>query len=172
MFREMRRKRQQLPREEAEAVLRRGSFGVLAVHGEDGYPYAVPLSYVYWNGKIYFHCAREGHKLDAIRRDGKVSFCVVDRDDVKPLEYTTYFCSAVVFGRARVLEDEGERRRALDALSARYTPGHEEERKREMESQLSRLEMVEITVEHITGKEAKELVKEREAHTSGEKADA
>ena len=60
MFREMRRKRQQLPREEAEAVLRRGSFGVLAVHGEDGYPYAVPLSYVYWNGKIYFHCAREG----------------------------------------------------------------------------------------------------------------
>ena len=78
MFPEMRRKRQQLSREEAEAVLTRGTSGVLAVAGADGYPYAVPLSYVYQNGKLWFHCAKSGHKLDAIRREDKASFCVID----------------------------------------------------------------------------------------------
>ena len=77
MFREMRRKLQQLSDEEAEAVLRRGKYGVLALSGDDGYPYAVPISYVYADGKLYFHCAMAGHKLDAMKRDDKASFCVV-----------------------------------------------------------------------------------------------
>ena len=69
MFRAMRRKRQQLSRAEAEAILERGTSGVLAVAGDDGYPYAVPLSYVYQDGKLWFHCANSGHKLDAVRRE-------------------------------------------------------------------------------------------------------
>ena len=89
MFREMRRGRQALPKEMCEAVLSRGSHGVLALAGDEGYPYAVPISYVYEGGKLYFHCARSGHKLDAIARCPKASFCVVDQDQVVPQEYTT-----------------------------------------------------------------------------------
>lgn len=78
MFREMRRKKQVIPLEESIAVLMCGTSGVLAVQGDNGYPYAVPISYAYYGTHIYFHCAKAGHKLDAIKRDNKVSFCVID----------------------------------------------------------------------------------------------
>ncbi len=159
MFREIRRREQALSREEAAAVLERGTSGVLAVAGDDGYPYAVPLSYVYTDSKLFFHCALTGHKLDAIRRSDKVSFCVIDQDEVVPQEYTSYFRSVIAFGRARVLDDEREKRAALEALAARYTPGDEAGRTRELESALSRVCMVELTVEHLSGKEAKELAR-------------
>ena len=80
MFRDMRRKNQLLPPEEAESILRQGTSGVLSLLGDGGYPYGVPLSYVYHNGRLYFHCAKAGHKLDAIRREGKCSFCVIAQD--------------------------------------------------------------------------------------------
>ena len=97
MFRDMRRKNQLLPQEEAEAMLRQGTSGVLSLLGDGGYPYGVPLSYVYHNGKLYFHCAKAGHKLDAIRREGKCSFCVIDQDQVVAEKYTTstVVCSSV-----------------------------------------------------------------------------
>mgnify|MGYP002565222328 CR=1 FL=1 len=109
MFREMRRKKQALSPEENVEVLQRGTAGVLAVSGDDGYPYAVPLSYIYEDGKIFFHCAKEGHKLDGIARSDKVSFCVIDQNEIRPEEYTTYFRSVIAFGRARILEDAAER---------------------------------------------------------------
>ena len=89
IFRPMRRKKQALSRQECEAVLKRGSSGVLALLGDGGYPYAVPLSYVYEDGRIYFHCARTGHKLDAIRKEEKASFCVIDQDRIVPEKFTT-----------------------------------------------------------------------------------
>ena len=88
-FRPMRRFRQQLSQEECRAILERGTSGVLAVAGDEGWPYAVPLSYVYREGKLIFHCATAGHKLDGLRRDGRASFCVIDQDQVVPQEYTT-----------------------------------------------------------------------------------
>ena len=91
MFREMRRKKQILTEEEAAEVLNRGTSGVLALAGDDDYPYAVPISYVYSDSKIYFHGAKSGHKIDAIKNYEKASFCVIDKDDVIPEEYTTYF---------------------------------------------------------------------------------
>ncbi len=98
MFREIRRKRQALSKEEISSVLYRGTSGVLALAGDDNYPYAVPISYVYDGEKIYFHCAKSGHKLDAIQRNEKVSFCVIDQDKIVPDEYTSYFrCSGQVF---------------------------------------------------------------------------
>ena len=164
MFREMRRKNQVLSHEECLAVLDRGTSGVLAVQGDNGYPYAVPLSYVYENGKLWFHYAREGHKLDAILRDPKVSFCVVDRDQVVPLEYTTYFRSVVLFGKARVLEDPTEIRAALEKLALRYAPEDSEaHREAILEKELPAVVMVEVTVEHLSGKEAIELVRSRHA---------
>ncbi len=160
MFREMRRKNQLLKDSESAQILKERTSGVLAVSGDGGYPYAVPLSYVYADGKIYFHCAKEGHKLDAIKRNGKVSFCVVDCDNVVPDEYTTYYRSVIVFGRARILSDE-EKRAPLEKLAAKYTPDDAEGRKKEIERFFERVCMVEIEIEHMTGKEAKELVSAR-----------
>ena len=153
MFREMRRGRQALPKEMCEAVLSRGSHGVLALAGDEGYPYAVPISYVYEGGKLYFHCARSGHKLDAIARCPKASFCVVDQDQVVPQEYTTYFRSVIAFGTIRVLADDG---------AVKYAPEDSPEgRARYIEKDWAPLCMLEMTVDHLTGKEAKELVRRR-----------
>lgn len=162
MFRQMRRKKQILTKEECELVLERGTSGVLAVQGDGGYPYAVPLSYVYTGGKIVFHCAKQGHKLDAIAQNDKVSFCVIDLDDIQPERYTTYFRSVIAFGRARVLEEEAEKRAAIEALAAKYTPDDPEGRKQEIEREYRALCVVAIEIDHLSGKEAIELVKKKE----------
>lgn len=161
MFRKMRRFRQELSREDSVAILERGTSGVLAVSGDDGYPYAVPLSYVFANGKIIFHAAKEGHKLDAIRRNEKVSFCVVDRDDVKPEEYTTHFASVIVFGRARIIEDDEMRLAAVRLLAEKYRPGYEKERDDAIKKELSNMCIVEISIEHMSGKQAIELARNK-----------
>lgn len=165
MFREMRRTRQALPPEEISAVLERGTSGVLALAGDDGYPYAVPISYVYDGERIYFHSARAGHKLDAVRREPKASFCVIDQDQIVPAEYTTYFRSVIAFGTARELEDPWEKRQALEALAAKYSPEQEAGRKEEIRAQFANVAMVELTVEHMTGKEAIELVRQKNSST-------
>lgn len=162
MFREMRRKKQVLPLEESIAILNDGTSGVLAVSGDDDYPYAVPLSYVYHDGKIFFHCAKTGHKLDAIVRNEKVSFCVIGQDKVIPHEYTTYFRSVIVFGKARVLDNDDEKRGALETLAARYSPDHEQGRLQEIDQQFKQVCLVELTIEHMTGKEAIELVRAKQ----------
>lgn len=163
MFREMRRSKQALSQEDCIRVLEKGTSGVLAVSGDDNYPYAVPLSYVYCDSKIYFHCAKAGHKLDAIARNSKVSFCVIDQDQIVPEKYTTYFRSAIAFGTARVLEDEAEKREALSVLSGKYTPDPDMEKGRllEVEEQLKHVCMIEIKIEHLSGKEAIELVQRK-----------
>lgn len=161
MFREMRRNKQVLTPEESIAVLENGTSGVLAVSGDGGYPYAVPLSYVYHDEKIFFHCAASGHKLDAIAGNPKVSFCVIGQDHVVPQEYTSYFRSVIVFGRARVIEDAAEKRAALEKLAAKYSPDHEQGRLREIDRFFSNVCMVEILIEHMSGKEARELANKK-----------
>lgn len=160
MFREMRRKLQQLPQEECERILREGKTAVLALAGDDGYPYAVPVNYVYDSGKIYFHCAKTGHKLDALRRCEKVSVCVVDRDDVAPERLATDYMSVVVFGRARILEDDEEIYRAVEVFGLKYNPDRDAVA-REIRRERDALCCVEITVDHMTGKEGKELARQR-----------
>ena len=159
MFKEMRRKNQQLSKSEAEEVLRRCSSGVLAVHGNDGYPYGVPLSYSYENGEVYFHCALEGHKLDAIRENEKVSFCVIDRDEVSPSEFTTVYRSVIVFGKAEIVSDEGERMQAFRSLIDKYSKGYEKEGEIEIKNTGKMAGIVKITIDHITGKAEKRLIK-------------
>ena len=160
MFREMRRKKQLLTPEESAAVLHRGTSGVLALAGDDGYPYAVPMSYVYDGAKLYFHCAKSGHKLDAIQRNCKASFCVIDQDQIVPEEYTSHFRSVIVFGAMRILEDDGEKRAAIEALALKYaTDNDAADRNRAIDREWTPLCMLELTIDHITGKEAIELVK-------------
>ena len=162
MFRAMRRKKQALSEQECAAILRRGTSGVLALEGDGGYPYAVPLSYVYDGNAILFHCAKSGHKLYAVRRNPKASFCVVDQDRVIPEAYTTYFRSVIVFGHVRVLEEEVEKRAAIEKLAHRYAPDDtEENRRKAIEREYAPLCMLELTIEYMTGKEAIELTRER-----------
>ena len=159
-MRAMRRSGQELPQEEAWALLKQGSSGVLAVLGDGDYPYAVPLSYVLYRGKIYFHCARTGHKIDAIARHEKASFCVIAQDQHLPEKFTTLFRSVIVFGRARVLTEPEEIRPILTALGEKYSPGVPG-LSEEVESSLHRVALIELTPEAVTGKEAVELTRER-----------
>ena len=158
-MREMRRAKQALTPEQCETVLKRNTSGVLAVTGDGGYPYAVPLSYVWQGGKLYFHWAVAGHKLDAVRADSRASFCVIDRDDVVPEEYTTYYRSVIVFGRIRVLDDPAEKRRYMEALALKYRPGFSgEEMAAEIDGSWDRFCIAELSAELVTGKQARELM--------------
>jgi uncharacterized protein len=158
MFRELKRKRQLLPGTESIAMLESCKSGVLAVLGDDDYPYAVPLSYAYEDGKLFFHCARSGHKLDAIQRSDKVSFCVIAADDVVQETFTTHFRSAIAFGRARILTEDAEKRHALRCLVEKYSPDYVEEGDLEIEQDWDRVCAVEVQIEHMTGKAAIEIV--------------
>ena len=155
MFRALRRKEQALPQTECEAILQRGETCVLALAGDDGYPYAVPVNYCYAEGKAYIHCAKEGHKLDAIRRDSKASLTVIDCAKVLPEEYSTHYRSVIAFGRMRILEDEGEMRRALSLFAAHLAPDESEEaRLREIDRWFPSVSVLEFTPEHSSGKQS------------------
>lgn len=162
MFREMRRKKQALSREETEAILYRGSSGVLALAGDEDYPYAVPISYVYDGEKLYFHCAKSGHKLDAIQRNRKASFCVIDQDQVVPEEYTTHFRSAIVFGKISIIQDERAKRAAIEKLALKYAPDDTAAgREKAIDREWLPLCMLEMSLDHMSGKEARELANNR-----------
>lgn len=157
MFREMRRNRQLLSMEDTKAVMERCTNGVLACLGDEDYPYAVPLSYVYFNGKIYFHSAKAGHKIDAIMKNPKVSFSVIDEDTIVSEKYTTYFRSVISFGKARIAEGD-ERLEAFKALVEKYSGDQPEEEKHKEINGCMQAYIIAIDVEHITGKEAIEYV--------------
>lgn len=159
MFREMRRKKQKLSKEECDRILYNGTSGVLALHGDNGYPYAVPVSYVYNGEKLLFHSAKNGHKIDAIIKNAAASFCVIDQDQIVPEEYTTYFRSIIAFGRIRILEDDTEKRSAIEKLAVKYAPDDTaENRDKAIEREWKPLCMMEMELEHLTGKQAIEMI--------------
>jgi hypothetical protein len=152
MFRELRRKDKETGSDRAEEILEAGAYGVLSTVCENEYPYGVPLQYVYLGGAIYFHCAGEGQKMDNIRRDDRVSFCVVGRCETLPAQFTTEYESVVVFGRASVVNDE-DKNEALAALIAKYAPGHEQKGRVYIAKAGAKVTVVKIQPEHICGKE-------------------
>ena len=162
MFREMRRKRQQLTETECIEILNRNTSGVLAVSGDNGYSYAVPLSYVYDGKALYFHSAKSGHKLDAIKSCEKVSFCVIDQDKIVPQKYTTYFRSVIIFGRASIVKGDDEIRTAIERLAIKYNPTDSKENRDDViEKEYAAMCIVRVDIDHMTGKEAIELIKNK-----------
>ena len=157
MFREMRRKNQLLTDEECIEILNSSTSGTLALLGDNDYPYSLPISYVYNDGKLYFHSALTGHKIDAINMHSKASFCVIAQDKVVPEKYTTYFRSVIAFGKICVIDSDAEKLRAIEILAEKYSPQLAEGRKKEIDDNFSRMCMIELDIEHMTGKEAKEL---------------
>ena len=153
--------------EECEQILRDATSGVLALQGDDGYPYAVPVSHVYEDGKIYFHGAKTGHKIDSIRRSGKVSFCVIAQDEVMAKERTTAYISVIAFGRARIVEDEEGLRRISGLVGQKYSAAWPELCRQEIDETIAAGSMycVEIEVEHMTGKCGKEVLARRAARS-------
>lgn len=172
MFRNMRRSKQEISKDECAGILSRASSGVLGLCGDGGYPYTVPVSFAYISGegygKIYIHGATTGHKVDSVRRCDKVSFCVIDRDDIMPRERTTAYASVIVFGKARILEEENELRAAANAVGAKYSAGYEDLYMAETEETIAKgtLSCIEITIEHMTGKIGLEVMRERNKENS------
>ncbi len=155
MFREMRRIKQRLSSDEIETILKESSYGVLSLLGDDGYPYAVPLNYVYSDSSIIFHSALTGHKIDAIDKYDKASFCVVAENDVIPLEYTTHYRSVIVFGRISIVEDEKEKRKYIEELAKRYAPDDiPSNRDEAIDSYWHSFSILRLRIEHSSGKKS------------------
>ena len=161
MFRKMRRAAQELSDAENEAVLTKCTTGILSVLGDDGYPYGVPVNYVWKDGKIIFHGAKVGHKAEAIDEYDKVCFTVIEQDIVVAEELTDYYRSVILFGRARRIQDESEIRSAAMWLGLKYDPDEAFVRD-EIDLFMPKLACFEIVPEHISGKQCKELVHKRD----------
>ena len=155
MFREMRRFKQALTQEECVELLEKAPRGVLAVSGDNGYPYALPLDYIYLDGALYFHGARQGHKLDSIDRDSKVSFCVMDEGFHKEGDWALTIKSVIVFGRMARLDDRERALTIARRLGQKYYPT-EQSVEDELSRDFDRLQLLELKIEYISGKRVHE----------------
>ena len=154
-FRQLRRFKQAASQEECEAVLAAAPRGVLAVHGENGYPYGLPINYVYAGGKIYFHCAKAGHKLDAIRANDKVCFTVLSEPVKNPGEWWYCFTSVISFGRISEVTDAKDAERLLRLLGAKYFPeGYDLEG--DIVKNAPNALVLELSIDHLSGKHVRE----------------
>lgn len=151
MFSEMRRADRQTTFEQAEEILKIGEYGTLATVCSNGYPYATPLSYIYMDGSIYFHCASEGQKLENISGNPRVCFTVVADTDVIPSKFTTKYKSSVVFGTANYVTGN-EKEKALLGLIEKYSPDYLSKGKEYISKAFNTTTLIKIDPEHITGK--------------------
>lgn len=156
----MRRFKQKLSYDECLSILQSHHSGILALCDLHSYPYALPLSYVYDENCIYFHSAKVGHKIDILQKNPKASFCIIDQDEVKPLEYTTYFKSVIVFGNIEILEDNESKIEPLKKLGSKYAPNNTKEAlDKEIQVGINNLVILKMNIVKITGKQAVELIK-------------
>ena len=153
MFREMRRFKQRITEEECARIMREQPRGVLSMIGDDWYPYGIPLDHWYSekDNKLYFHCAKVGHKIDAITACAKVSYCVMDEGFRKDGEWALNIKSVVVFGRIRIVEDEEKKREICTNLVRKFTDD-EEYLQKELANAFPRVNCLELTIEYMTGK--------------------
>lgn len=157
MFREMRRKKQQLSTEDCLRLLKKEPRGVLSLLGDDGYPYGVPMDYWYneGDGCLYFHCAKAGHKTDAIHSCPKAFFCVMDQGFRREGEWPLNIQSVIVFGKIQFLEDQEQLLSAVRQLGLKYYPDSNDV-EQEIQRSLRNVQMFRLVPEHITGKLVKE----------------
>ena len=157
MFREIKKKKNEISMDEAKALLSSARRGVLSVNGDEGYPYGVPVNYLYdqEEGKIYFHGSASGHKADAIAKDNRVCFTVIGEEQIKDETWAPYLKSVVAFGRCRILEDREEIISRLRKFASKYYPNREMVED-EIVMSGDAVSIFEITIEHISGKQVQE----------------
>ena len=154
-FRKMRRIGQALPVEECEGILDASMRGTLAVIGDGGYPYSFPINYLYDDGRLFFHCAREGHKLDSIRVCDKACFTVIGKPVKEPGEWWYHVRSVICFGRVRLMEEGEDKMVRLRQIGEKYFPeGYDIDG--DMLKNGPRAEVIELVIEHMSGKRVKE----------------
>ncbi len=159
MFPSMRRHLQQLSNERAVEILKKAPNAVLAITDDvTGYSYAVPVSPVYDNNHLYIHSAPMGHKIAALKAHPKVSVCVIEKDEIHPETLTSYFRSVIAFGTARLITDPKEKFAVLEKLVDKFAPDFKKEGEEEARQKLNYIAIIDIEIEHLTGKEAIELV--------------
>ena len=153
MFRKMRRFKQQITDEECIALLKEETRGVLSMLGDDGYPYGIPMNHWYCedDGKIYFHGAKEGHKIDSLKKNSKVCYTVFDKGFRREGEWALNVKSVVIFGRISLVSDEEKAKEICAALCRKFTDD-EDYLKQELEHALPRVQCLELVFEHMTGK--------------------
>ncbi len=153
MFRKMRRFKQQISNDECIEILNNTRRGVLSLVGDDGYPYGIPIDHWYCeeDGKIYFHGAKEGHKIDAIKACDKASYCVYDEGYRKEGDWALNIKSVITFGRIRLVDDEDTARRICTEITRKFTDD-EEYLQKELTNAFPRVQCLELTPEHMTGK--------------------
>lgn len=150
-MRKMRRSDKQLSNDEALEVLKTGEYGILSMVNEEGKAYGVPLSYALSGDKIYFHCAKEGYKLDNIRNNENVCFTVVGMTKLLPEKFDTLYKSVIVFGRAEIVREE-EKVEGLREIIKKYSPGFMEKGEEYIQRAKNAIEIVRIDIESLTGK--------------------
>lgn len=150
MFPPMRRMKQEIPRETCIEILQKSPRGTLALQGED-YPYALPMNHFCQDGKLYFHCAKIGHKLDLLAQNDKVCYTVLDEGTKKDGDWAFWFQSVVCFGSLRKVDSTAEIVEILRSLGNKHYPDPSEVEE-EISSALSRVQMLELTIHHMTGK--------------------
>lgn len=154
MFRKMRRHDKEISSEEAARILESAEYGILSTTGEDGYAYGVPLSYAYKDNCIYFHCARDGQKLDNIKHNDRVSFCVVGATELLPEEFSTRYESVIAFGRASEVFDQ-EKQEALVAILEKYSSQFMDKGMEYINKDSRLTRVIKIEIEHMTGKKGR-----------------
>lgn len=153
MFREMRRAKQQLGKDECVEVLLKEWRGILSVYGEDGYPYGLPMNFYYdeESEKLYFHSAMKGHKIDALMRDNRVSFCVYDKGFKKEGDWALNIKSIIIFGKIKFVEDESLREEIMRKFGLKFDPDLQN-----VEDTIKRMlrvtKVMELSIDHMTGK--------------------
>lgn len=157
MFREIRRKNREIDSDSAKRLLQSSRRGVLAVNGDDGYPYAIPINYLYDDEaqRIYFHGAKIGHKVDALRASDKVCFTVYGNETIRTDAWAPFMQSVVVFGRCHLIEAGPKATRRIKQLAMKYYPS-EQLVDEEIAQSGKAVQVFEIEIEHMRGKEVQE----------------
>ncbi len=157
MFREIRKKVNEIGEAAAKEVLTTSRRGILAVNGDNGYPYAIPVNYLYDEeaGRIYFHGAKAGHKVDSLKATDKICFTVCGNETIKDVEWAPYVKSAVVFGRCRLIADTELSLELLKKFAMKYYPSEDMVIK-EIAASGKAAQMFEIEIEHLSGKQVQE----------------
>ena len=152
MFRQIRLAERKIDSAIAIELLTKGSYGVLSTIGKDGFPYGVPLNYTYLENNIWFHCGMDGHKLDNIKQNNKVSFCVVTKSKILSNEFDTDYESIIVFGKVTEEHDDSQKEKFFMSLLNKYSPVAIAAGQNYIKKYWNNTKVLKIKIEHITGK--------------------
>ncbi|MDD7512845.1 MAG: pyridoxamine 5'-phosphate oxidase family protein [Clostridiales bacterium] len=157
MFRKIRKIKNEINQAEAKELLKNSRRGILAMNGDDGYPYAIPVNYFYdeTEGKIFFHGAKAGYKVDCLKSSYKVCFTVIGSEMIREEAWAPYMRSVVIFGRCQLIDDKQNAMKRLKDFAMKYYP-REEMVLDEIKADGKATQMFEIDIEHMTGKEVQE----------------